>query len=74
MKQAKDWWEKNKLFWTDVRNVWEETLNKKIIIDLKRKVEDKFLGEHLENLAKNPSVTSKENQEKIKTVMAKYQK
>jgi len=41
---------------------------------LQRKVEDKFLGEHLENLAKNPSANSKENQDKIKLVVAKYQK
>ncbi|TAD99021.1 MAG: hypothetical protein EAZ97_09880 [Bacteroidetes bacterium] len=73
-QKAKDWWQKSKQFWNDVRNVWEETLNKSIVIDLKRKVEDKFLGEHLENLAKNPSTNSQENQEKIKMVMTKYQK
>lgn len=44
---ARDWWDQNKDMWVNVRDSWQEIYNKKNRLELKLKVEDKRLYEHL---------------------------
>lgn len=49
---AKDYWEKNKAYWSVVRTVWSEILKDRNKISLREKVEGKMLHEYLIALGK----------------------
>jgi hypothetical protein len=53
---ALDYWERNKKYWVDVRNVWEEVFKVNTALRLNNRITDKLLYEQLFELAK---VTSK---------------
>ena len=42
-----NWWEKNKIFWMDVRSVWDELLPSLNDLTIQHTVEDKKLHERL---------------------------
>lgn len=72
---AREYWEKNKEYWTMVRTVWNDYVNAHDKIQLKTKVEGKMLNEYLNNLAKEYSekkLTSAEAGTKIKSEIGKF--
>lgn len=50
---AKDYWEKNKAYWSVVRTVWSEILKDRNKVSLREKVEGKMLHEYLIALGKD---------------------
>ena len=72
---AKIYWEKNKEYWTLVRNVWTDYINKHDKISLKAKVEGKMLHEYLNSLAKEwamKKTNSPNIESRIKAEIAKF--
>ena len=49
-KSGIDWWQKNKIFWLDVRTVWNELLPSLPSLAIEHTVEDKKLHERLNKL------------------------
>jgi len=49
-RQAAAWWEKHRDFWQAVRRGWDEALGERNDVHLLAKVNDKRLGEELDNL------------------------
>ncbi|MCS6823211.1 MAG: hypothetical protein NZ529_02860 [Cytophagaceae bacterium] len=41
------WWEKNKLYWADVRKVWNEIITQNNVVKIEKKIDNKFLFEQL---------------------------
>lgn len=50
---AKEYWEKNEVYWGKVRKVWADYISSVNTISLKTKIDGKMLHENLNNLAKD---------------------
>lgn len=61
-KSAQEWWSENQEKWAVVRSVWDEVYSEKKSLELKLKVEDKRLYEHL---FFNPQYSQKDDIEKL---------
>lgn len=61
-KAAQEWWSENQEKWAVVRSVWDEVYSEKKPLELKLKVEDKRLYEHL---FFNPQYSQKDDIEKL---------
>lgn len=72
---AKAWWEKNKPFWTVVRNQWNDYIAKTSTVSVKAKVDDKILGDYFTALWKDWSsnkIKTSELDGKVQEVLAKF--
>ncbi len=75
-RAAKDWWAKNRLYWADVRAVWEG-INTNQGIALRGQVKGAVLGRELDELAsmaQKPDYTSATGQRLIRETITKYVK
>lgn len=74
-KKAEDWWEKNEAFWSVVRTQWADVLAKSPTLNLKWKVDDKMMHEHLDKLwsqwRKNEVPTTEVNA-KVKAILDQF--
>lgn len=70
-KAGIDWWEKNKIFWADVRTVWQSFLKDKNDVKVNRVVEGKTLHEKLFALNTELLKDKKYNSDKAKTSIQK---
>ena len=48
---AKDWWAKNRVYWADVRAVWNEVLANRDAVAIKGQVKGQVLGRELDELS-----------------------
>lgn len=72
---AKGHWEKNKDFWSIVRNKWEEYISADAQLVLKNKVEDQMMFEHFYTLAYNwrtENWSNKKLEKEIENVMDQF--
>lgn len=72
---AKKWWDKNKVFWTVIRNQWNDYIAKTETVAVKAKVDDKVLGDYFTALWKDwnaNKVKTSELDGKVKEVLAKF--
>lgn len=71
-----DWWNTNKVYWNEVRKVWTEVFAQNNTLKFEKRVDDKFLFEHLFKLgdeyAKAKSFNATEAHGKIKTIIGLY--
>lgn len=75
---AVKWWNKNKVYWADVRTVWNELFATKQQVVLTAKVDDKLLFSQLFALgnkaAENTSYNSVDSRKEIRKVIQSYLK
>lgn len=74
-KTAQTWWTKNRAFWVDVRNVWNELIAARKVVSLHPKVADKSVSQALEPLAEAYAKAPKpsaQNKTGIRAVLTKY--
>lgn len=75
-KAGIDWWEKNKVFWLDVRSVWNDLLPSLNDLSVIRKIDDKFLHDRLFamniELIGDKKYDSKKAKEQILKVIKEY--
>jgi len=73
---AIDYWEKTKLFWKDVREVWDEAFSEKEELSLHEKVDGKMMYEHFFALAAKYDENSKSEEIKksLKEIIASYRR
>lgn len=74
-ESAKKWWKKNDAFWAIVRSEWDKVLAENKTVNLKVKVDDKMMHEHLDPLWKKwraHDIKTSEAEEKIKELIAKF--
>jgi hypothetical protein len=73
---AISWWNKNKAFWADVREVWNEIYTQKTELKITKKINDKVLFEQLfklgDDYSKEPSYNSTEAKTNIKKTIELY--
>jgi len=72
---AKEYWEKNSVYWGRVRKIWAGYIGIHDRISLKNKIDDKFLHEYLINLGKDflaKKITAAEIDERIKNEIGKF--
>ena len=72
---ARDWWQKNQVYWTDVRATWDELFSSKQSISIKGKVDDKILFQSLFALEKemmSQSYDSNSAKQKIRATIQSY--
>lgn len=72
---AKDYWEKNKGYWSKVRKVWADYLNTHDVISLKNKIDNKLLHEYLLAQAKDyeaKKISDAEIDGRIKTEINRF--
>jgi len=75
---AKEWWDENKAYWADVRQVWDELFASKETVTIKKKVDEKVLFMKLfaledEMIGMDP-YNSELAKEKIRSTMQEYLK
>ncbi|MEO9965464.1 MAG: DUF6607 family protein [Reichenbachiella sp.] len=75
---AKVWWEQNKIYWADVRAVWDQLFDQNKTISIQMKVDDKILFQRLfalekEMIGEHP-YQSESARAKIKQVIQKHLK
>ncbi|MCB0508843.1 MAG: DUF6607 family protein [Chitinophagales bacterium] len=70
-QSAIDWWEKNKIYWNDVRAVWDEIIPTRDDLKMNRIVNGKALHEKLFALNKELIDAKKYNSDKAKELILK---
>lgn len=70
-KQAAAWWQKHRVFWSVVRQSWEELLKGKQFLHLQAKVDDKLLYEQLDEL-EDAALPVTELKTRVQALLAKY--
>ncbi|MFD2571107.1 DUF6607 family protein [Spirosoma soli] len=76
-KIAKDWWQKNRTYWADVRAVWDEVLASRPVVALRGQVKGNVLGRELDELstaAQKGSYNSATSRQLIRQTIEKYLK
>ena len=74
---AKTWWEENKVYWADVRAVWDELFASKETVSITKKIDDKVLFMKLfalEDEMLDGTYDSEESKAKIKATIQEYLK
>ncbi|WP_018622836.1 DUF6607 family protein [Spirosoma luteum] len=74
---AKDWWAKQRTYWVDVRNVWNEVLANRPAVALRGQVKGMVLGRELDDLATSSlkgAYNSAATRPQIRGVIEKYLK
>ena len=64
---AKEWWKENREFWASVRASWDSLISREGILELKSKVDDKRIYEHLADLKEQGA-----GQEEITSTLRKF--
>ncbi len=69
---AVDYWEKNSIFWNDVRLAWDELFEENQTMKMKAKVDNKHLWQNLFEMGGTYDKSTKKHRAEIKECIAKY--